>query len=491
MAGNRNIKQRGLLRSRLEGGREKDKKRRLKTARIIGLVIIPAVLLLFLGRIDIFEVDVFDKRAVTDGPENPPSENEPGQQNEELAKLFREKLKLYQNEIKPQIEALNLSAWAAEKQTALDIKEESVIQDFSSGRFTAALKKVEELTVAIEQLKRQHAEAFKSHLEKARMEFAADRFDPALRAIDTALLYRPRDSASLKLKGRITVMGKMRELLDAANVARAENRLDQEMLLLNQAIQLDPEHIDVVKRHNQLVEQKRERDFDVTIKEGWTALRQKNLGQAKRHLNSAAKIFPQRKEISLLSDEIQQAEYDLAYQALMREAAKAEDHDDWINTELHYSRALEIFPEAEEAAGGFAFARTLNRQVHSLKQALLHPERLSDDRIFNATMQLIEASRKFEKRSPGLKRLLAQLSQTAARMSTPVKVTVHSDNKTHISLLRVGVIGKVMEYSLKAGLKPGKYVFKGKRKGFKEKLVEVEIQHGKEVHVTVICDEPV
>ena len=53
------------------------------------------------------------------------------------------------------------------------------------------------------------------------------------------------------------------------------------------------------------------------------------------------------------------------------------------------------------------------------------------------------------------------------------------------------VIGKVREYRLKEGLKPGRYRFKGERKGYQDKLVEIDIKPNQPTTVRVICDETI
>ena len=72
----------------------------------------------------------------------------------------------------------------------------------------------------------------------------------------------------------------------------------------------------------------------------------------------------------------------------------------------------------------------------------------------------------------------------------PALVNIRSDNKTNIKLKKIGVIGRVSSKTL--SLKAGKYIFEGKRTGYKTVLVEKEIGLAeKKVTLEVICNEPI
>ena len=76
-------------------------------------------------------------------------------------------------------------------------------------------------------------------------------------------------------------------------------------------------------------------------------------------------------------------------------------------------------------------------------------------------------------------------------MQTPVQVLILSDNDTDIGIRGVGRIGRVEKRIVE--LRPGTYLFEGKRKGYRSKLVEVTIDGGGSppVEVRIICDERV
>ena len=398
-------------------------------------------------------------------------------------------MNFYENEIKPGIPLLNLPAWVPAEHAALTDKELSAVEDFSNGNFTFAIKKIDELITRVAELKNLLEKNFNSAFTEAQQAFASFRINAATDAINRALLYKPDDPGTISLKNRITVMGEVAALIKAADVAQIENKPDEEIALIAKAIDLDPKHTALIQRHHLLKKQKNERDFGDLIKKAWAALDQKNIGRTRANLSHAAQIFPQRKELTLLSKELKKIEKNLAYKEFIRQAQAATQNDDWPNVEAHYTKALDIFSGDEKSRTRLELARAINRHTQQLKKNLERPERLSDTNVAAAANELLIQSEQLASHSPTLQRLTEQLGYTLRQASISVPVVVHSDNKTHVSVLGIGVIGKVREYALKEGLKPGSYTFKGERRGYKDKLIQVQIRQGQVANVTVICDE--
>ena len=69
----------------------------------------------------------------------------------------------------------------------------------------------------------------------------------------------------------------------------------------------------------------------------------------------------------------------------------------------------------------------------------------------------------------------------------PAVVNIKSDDKTDIKLKKVGIIGKVKNKT--SSLKAGKYIFEGKRLGYKTILIEKEIALDEKNVLEIICNE--
>ena len=72
--------------------------------------------------------------------------------------------------------------------------------------------------------------------------------------------------------------------------------------------------------------------------------------------------------------------------------------------------------------------------------------------------------------------------------STKVQVKVVSNGVTNISVRGVGKVGLTNEKTI--DLKPGKYMFEGKRTGYRSKLIQVEVlPNAESIVVEILSDE--
>ncbi len=412
-------------------------------------------------------------------------------QQEDLRQIYLTRMKLYEFETKIEIAKLNLDIWSPDSNAELREREKNAIKAFGNNQFDVALLELDGLLKKVSELRSIQQKNFLSALEDAQQALTQGYFDQASSAIRDALRYKPKNQDAQKLKDRIASMEIVSRLIKEADVARVENNPSKEMQMLEKAIKYDPYRTDLSDRYNQLVAEHRQQTFNTLLQQTYQSLDNGDVKKAQRNLLKIQKIDAKHPSLEMLSDKIKKLEKDLKYQNLMIKAKTAVQHDNWHEAELHYQQAQLIFPDRDDVENHLQRASRINHYIRIIEQALLRPRRLADNQIALAMEQIIEESAKQAEYSIKLQELTTQLKNTIAEMSTPVTVTISSDGKTHVSVIGVGIIGKVMEYKLKEGLKPGHYLFKGKRRRFKDKLVEVHIKPDQPATIRVVCDEPI
>lgn len=410
---------------------------------------------------------------------------------EALRQKYIDRMKLYESETRAEIEQLHLSLWSPGSITELQEQEKKAIESFGENQFDAALTQLDELLEKVSGLQSIHREKFMAALENAQQAFTEGHSEQASSAINDALRYRPENRDAQQLKKRIDSMETVARLIREAEIARVENNLGKEIELLDEAIRHDPHRTELVQRHNRLTAKHRQQLFDNRLQQAYRALDSKDIKQARQNLLQLERMNGGHPSLARLSDKIKQLEKELSYQSLMAGARAAEQEDNWQQAESLYQQAKMIFPDRKGLSEHLQRASKINQYTRIMEQSLQRPQRLADSRIAASIEQIIQESAEQAEHSIRLQQMTTRLKNTIAEMSKPVAVTVHSDGYTHISVSGIGVIGKVTEYKLKEGLKPGRYLFKGERRGFRDKLVEVHIKPEQPVDIRVICDEAV
>ena len=99
---------------------------------------------------------------------------------------------------------------------------------------------------------------------------------------------------------------------------------------------------------------------------------------------------------------------------------------------------------------------------------------------------MLESASNYTQVSKKLLKIANLLEYNVNLANEPAVVNIKSDDKTDIKLKKVGIIGKVKNKTL--SLKAGKYIFEGKRLGYKTILIEKEIAlEEKNVFLEIIC----
>ena len=453
-------------------------------------------MVLLYGRVDLTDILKVEEKIVEENiPELPGdngvSESLNDQQRETLRQKYIAQMNRYENETKSEIVALNLVAWSPDSILELQATEQEAIKAFAENQFATALTYMDNLFARVTELQSLQRQNFASALSNAKQAFGANQIPQAQSAINGALRYLPDSSEALQLKERINTMAAVIALIERADIARIENDINAEIGLLERAIKLDPYRNTLIERYKTLIARQRQQKLDALLQQTSQALDNKNIKTAQTSLMRIKQIDANHPSLSLLTAKLRQIQTELSYQSLIAKAMASADNDDWQSAENYYRQALVIYPDNKDIKDNLQRAVQINQYTGIIKQALAKPERLADEQIAAAMKQIADDSIASAEYSAKLQRLVGQLDDAIAEMSKPVAVTVYSDERTYVSVLGIGVIGKVREYKLKEGLKPGPYRFKGERKGYQDKLVEIDIKPNQPVTVRVICDETI
>ena len=127
----------------------------------------------------------------------------------------------------------------------------------------------------------------------------------------------------------------------------------------------------------------------------------------------------------------------------------------------------------------------------NLDDFLARPHRLNSADIAAAALKEIERVRPVLDLSPHMQETVTALELELKKWQTEVPLRVISDGETHISVRGVGIIGTVTDRTVL--LRPGTYKLEGKKKGYRNKLIEVLVSSDANVlnEVKIICDEPI
>jgi tetratricopeptide (TPR) repeat protein len=467
---------------------DKLKQARLRTAKGrmqlgIGLFVTICLCALLVAGLSFFDFSP-KKLPVAELPKQKPAETD----TEKIRGELIERLKEYEKELEPRLEAANLQGWNLEGLVEITALKKELMATFGNGEYGLAMDHLlllENLTLEMVQ---QSDQIFEENLEKAASLLAEDLYEGATRHIEKALSVHPQSPAALALAREIEKLPQTLVFLNGARAARAENNLEKEYDFLGQVLGVAPEREEVKARMGVLAGRIQSRNFDRHISSSFAGIENRQAKKARTHYREAKKIDPQRPELLTLNAQLLDLEKSFRVEQAVSLAEQAIRQDDWPKVKLYFARAAKDAPENKTVAEGLQRADHFIELLASLDRYLKNPYRLSNPDVRKRAKKRLVQAEAASGYSFAIGTQARQLSELMTRVNRLVPVTVISDNKTYVLVRSVGKVGVVFQKNIQ--LKPGNYTFEGARKGFKSKLVQALIPYDQDsFRVRVICDE--
>ncbi|HET8807189.1 MAG TPA: hypothetical protein VFM76_02310 [Methylophaga sp.] len=426
-------------------------------------------------------------------PESAPAatiETAPPADNAELRQAYLEAYARFENELRPQLNKIDLPAWDKALSEKLVNIEKQAVQQFAASNYVKAYNAITQLIKLTEDTITDSQSQFTEAMQTAQSAFDNNNYPNAKQVIDKALMLDTSSEAAKKLAERVAQLPEINDLLKQIKTANAENNRQRERDLINQLLKLVPEREALKQRGQQLTTAINNDNFQQQINQAYQALENANLAAAQSALDKARQLYPDRSEVRALNQAIQQAKQNQQLRQLQSKVASAESADNWIAVQTHRQEIQSLRPADKANAEQLAVANKIVSLQQQIDAALASPYRLSNQSVAEDAKALLAQASNYQNQSATLAAKRQRFAEVLAAANQPVAVNINSDNQTFISVRGVGNVGVIDAKTIQ--LKPGNYTFEGKRTGYKSKLIEVEVPLDQAaISVTLICDEAI
>jgi len=258
----------------------------------------------------------------------------------------------------------------------------------------------------------------------------------------------------------------------------AENRGDLEAATTaaRRALELDPNSQTARGVANRLAAALRRQSYQGLITRGLTALENRKFEAAIDAFTAAGERQPSAPEVA---DGLARARAGLTRQAVaghLAAAAEAEGVEAWQQAVNEYRAAKVLDPDLGVARTGLERSEDRLQLAQRMLYHLSNPNRLATTEVFEEATALADKARTADPAGPKHRELVQRLDALIREASTPVPVILHSDGHTEIVIYRVGQLGAFEKQTV--DLRPGIYTIVGRRSGFRDVRVKVQIQPG-------------
>lgn len=309
-------------------------------------------------------------------------------------------------------------------------------------------------------------------------------------ALGQAALLAPDSPELAALTARAQSMEALQALLAGAAAAETAGALAAAEQQLQDAAQLDPDSRRAREQLARVSAAHRQQRFHRAMSEGYEALDQGSFAKARSAFRDAGKLQANSAEVSSALAELKTAETAARLAGLQRQGRSLEDGETWEDAVARYQEALQLDPTIVFAQEGLARSEPRARLDRQLREALEAPERLADPSVAATLEKVLQQARTLSPQGPLLAAQLTELEQKLAQATTPLTVTLRSDQQTEVLVQRVARLGQFSERSLE--LRPGTYTAVGSRDGYRDVRQTFTLRHGEAPPpVFIACTEPI
>ncbi len=257
-----------------------------------------------------------------------------------------------------------------------------------------------------------------------------------------------------------------------------------------QAKTLDPAWqpaVEAVRRVKQAITNQK---FNDQMSKGFSNLNKENFALAREAFNAAQQLLPNSSEPEDGLQQVNIAELRKQTAALAQQAEEFSQQGNWQQAIEKFEEMLVLIPGSTVAEAGLKNAKARAQLDEKLNRFINEPHLMREDEELNtAKRALLEAAR-IKQPEDYLKAQINQLSHLISLARISIAVDLTSDNKTEVTVYRVGEFGKLN--SKRLSLIPGIYTFVGKRPGYRDVYEEVAIKGDKPlVPVHISCNEKI
>jgi tetratricopeptide (TPR) repeat protein len=312
----------------------------------------------------------------------------------------------------------------------------------------------------------------------------------AARQFAVALGVDPDNAAALHGQQRASVLS---DVLAAVN--RAESLMDdgqyaEAVTAYRSALAIDRDFAAARKGLARAETQAANAEFEGVLAQGFAALDRERFDAAVEQFEAALAMRPDSDAAGNgLERAIEGQEQGAIAMAEIR-ARAFELREAWDEAIERYREALATDPTLKFAIEGLARAQRRADLDTKLEALISSPQMLLTDSVLADARGLLAEAQAIDNAGPRLSMQVERLDELVELASTPIGITLVSDNLTEVAVFRVGEIGAFESTELK--LRPGTYTATGRRRGYRDVRETFTVLPGTDNGpVTVICVEPI
>jgi len=400
------------------------------------------------------------------------------------------------------LEAQEVEQWAEEEyQAAL---EQAALGDqlYKQQDYQSAIAAYESAAEQMNALKGKLPEILKQKVDAGFVAIDEGKSGLAKELFQEALALDKNSIIALKGLGRAETLDQVLELYAQGQELEQSFKTSDDLSSLNsatskykEALKLDKDYSLAQDAINSVASLAADKRYRQHMSKGFNSLFTRKYSSAKKSFASALKVKPNDVTAKEAYTQSLSSNRSASLTSLIGAAKKHEDNEEWARALSNYQTVLQRDSNQVSAKLGQIRSKTRDDLDGRLAFALSDPLALSKASVREKANQALSDAKGISRKGPRLNQQISQLESALGDLNQSIKIVLSSDAQTEISLVKAGSkridLGKFTTKNL--ALKPGRYVVRGVRLGFRDVRTEIDVLPGTSdvKSFSIRCTEPV
>ena len=393
-------------------------------------------------------------------------------------------------EIKSRLEKFGAPIWAPDIIEDVELVASNADEAYRAKEYGLAAVEYEKARDTLLALEASVPDRFEKILADLRLSIDGGDIRKSEDLFSQASLLNPISSRLTKIDLRMNTLPQILTALEQGQLLEKQGQLQQAVMVLQKASQLDPKHplvLDALEIANAKLTKSQ---FDKAMSLGYQALEKNNLPRARQQFTQAKTLDPLSIEVRTAMTELKELEMRNRLFILRKESVVLESQENWIGAEKRFSEALKRDKNLLFANQGLA--RVAPRRVldQMLNGFIEDPEKLKIRKVSQEAANVLSDARQIPRPVPRLKNQINTVSTLLEEANTKLPVKIISDGLTSITLYKIAELGKFDSRELL--LRPGGYTAAGFRNGYRDIRISFDVtKETTPLEISIKCEETI
>lgn len=361
---------------------------------------------------------------------------------------------------------------------------------FRESAFEEALATYQDAKKQLEALEARMSTVLAENLTRGTAAMQAKDPQTAIEAYTIATAIDPLDSDAKQQLERAENLEKVLEHMQAGDFLENERKLDEARQRYVAARDLDSEWQPARAAVARVDDKIATREFNDVMSKALGALASKEYETASEAFAEAQAILPNSTAPADGLEQIEVAQRQATIDGLFGTAVLHEQAERWPQAVEAYNEILAQDASLLTASRGLERATRRQELDEKLKRLLAEPTLLASDEELRLARRTVTEAARIDNPGDRLKKQVETLSHHISLARIPVTVTLNSDNRTNVTVYKIGELGRIESTSL--DLIPGSYTIVGTRPGYRDVEYKLNLLGGRTVSpITISCTEKI